>query len=340
MESHQNHIIKIGVVGLGYWGPNLLRNFSQLEGCEVAYGCDIKKDVFRKLAVQYPSTKFTVSYEDILQDDTVQAVAIATPLSTHYELAKTALERGKHVLLEKPMASSVVQCQELIDLAESKGLILMIDHTFVYTGAVKKIKELMQELGDIYYFDSERINFGLIQHDASVLWDLAAHDFSILRFLFGDVRPKAVFAQGTRHLSSHGEEMAHVTLEMESGIVAHVHASWLSPLKIRKILIGGSRKMILYDDLEPSEKVKVYDKGISLNLQNITPFNPLYRVGDIVIPKLDTTEALSVETQHFIDCIRSGAEPQTPGREGLEVVRMLEACDQSMKEGKKVLLSS
>lgn len=333
-------MIKIGVIGLGYWGPNLLRNFSQLDACQVLYGCDIRKEAFQKLALQYPSIKFTASLEEVLQDKNVDAVAIATPLSTHYELAKAALERGKHVLLEKPMASSVSQCEELIAAAARNNVLLMVDHTFVYTGAVRKIKELMEELGDLYYFDSERINFGLIQHDASVLWDLAAHDFSILRFLFGDIRPKAVFAQGTQHLASHGEEMAHITLEMDSGAVAHVHVSWLSPLKIRKILIGGSRKMILYDDLEPSEKVKVYDKGISVESQDITPFNPLYRVGDVIIPKLDTTEALLVETQHFIDCIRSGREPQTSGRDGLEVVRMLEACDKSMREGKKIPLPS
>lgn len=329
----------IGIVGLGYWGPNLLRNFSQIEGCNVKYGCDLDEKSINKLRLAYPRTTFTQNYQELLDDKELSAIAIATPVYTHFELAKKALEHGKHILIEKPMTSSVKECEELITLAEEKNLKILVDHTFLYTGAVRKIKELIDnnELGKIYYFDSERINLGLIQNDINVIWDLAPHDISIMNFIFQDQKPISVSATGTNHVHKKVEEMAHITIKYASGVVGHIHVSWLSPVKIRKTLIGGDKKMILYDSLS-REEIKIYDKGVEINFDEVTPFKPAYRSGDIHIPKINETEALKEEAQHFVNCIRGEEEPFTTGKDGLEVVKILEASDKSLKEGKVIHL--
>ncbi|MBI4122625.1 MAG: Gfo/Idh/MocA family oxidoreductase, partial [Parcubacteria group bacterium] len=278
--------------------------------------------------------------QDLFSDTELDAVVVATPVSTHSSLASVALKSGKHVLLEKPMAATSRECDALAVLARERNRILMVDHTFLYTGAVRKIKELVErgELGELRYFDSERINLGLIQPDVNVLWDLAPHDISIMNHVFAGIRPVSVFATGTRHVSSHADEMAHLTVQFERGIVGHIHASWLSPVKIRKVLIGGSKKMVLYDDTHPSEKVKVYDKGVTIDFSSETPDTPVYRSGDVFIPKLDDEEALYREARHFIACIRGREFPLVDSQAGREVVRILEASDASMREGRIVYL--
>jgi len=332
--------INIGVVGLGYWGPNLLRNFLNTPGCRVKYGCDLRQEALNKLKLQHPTVKFTNRYGDILNGKDVDAVVIATPVSTHFELAKSALLANKHVLLEKPMASSAKECEELIEIAGKRNLILMMDYTFLYTGAIRKIKEIIdsKELGKIIYFDSERINLGLIQDDINVIWDLAPHDISIMNYIFEEIKPISIFAIGTNHINKNFEEMAHITIKFDSGAVGHIHVSWLSPVKIRKILIGGTKKMILYDDVEPSEKVKVYDKEIFLDLAQETPQKPIYRSGDVHTPKLEEMEALKLEVEHFIRCVNKEEVPLVDGRAGLGVVKILEACDKSLKEKKEIIL--
>lgn len=331
---------KIGIVGLGYWGPNLLRNFSAVEDCEVAYGCDLNEQLLEKFRPQYPGTTFTTDYNELMNDDSLDAVAIATPVFAHYPLAKQALEHGKHVLVEKPMASTVAECEELIALAKEKGVQILVDHTFLYTGAVKKIKELVEsgELGEMHYFDSERINLGLLQSDVNVIWDLAPHDLSIMNYVFAGMKPVSVFAEGSGHVQNKLEEMAHLTVNYDTGVAAHIHVSWLSPIKMRKTLIAGDKKMILYDDIEVTEKVKVYDKGVDLDLSEETSSSPIYRSGDIFVPKLDEKEALFEEAQHFIAVISGKEEPLVNGEAGLEVVRILEASNQSLEEGRKIEL--
>lgn len=330
----------VAIVGLGYWGPNLLRNFYEANSCRVKYGCDLREDILKKFSIRYPNVKFTTHYSEILNDEDLDIIAIATPVSTHFKLAQLALLHDKHVLIEKPMAQSVKECTKLMETAIKKKLILMVDHTFIFTGAVKNIKEIIsnKELGDIYYFDSERINLGLLQNDVNVIWDLAPHDIAIMYYLLSGSRPIRLLATGTKHINSKLEEMAHITTYFDSGIVGHIHVSWLSPLKIRKILIGGSKKMIVYNDIEPSEKVKIYDKGISLHVNDVTPFKPAYRSGDVYIPRLDNAEALKVEIEHFLECIEKQEQPITDGVMGLNVVKVLEACDLSLSTGKEVTL--
>ncbi len=333
-------MINIAVVGLGYWGPNLLRNFSQLEGCTVKYGCDLNKSRLEKYRLEYSKTAFTENYEEVVNDVEVNLVAISTPVCSHYELAKKALIAGKNVFIEKPMASTVSKCQELIKIAEERNLFVIVDHTFLFTGAVEKIRNLIDagELGDLYYFDSERINLGLIQKDINVIWDLAPHDISIMNYVFHKIKAVSVFATGTKHLNQKVQEMAHLTINFENGLVGHIHVSWLSPVKIRKILIGGNKKMLYYNDLEPSEKIKIYDKGVDFDFKSITPQQPAYRSGDIYIPKLSESEALKKEAIHVINCIAGKEKPLVSGQDGLDVVRILEACDRSLKEGRFVEL--
>ncbi len=281
-----------------------------------------------------------INYKDLINDKDIDVIAIATPVFTHYKMAKLALEHGKHVLIEKPMASSVEECEELIEVAEKKNLTLMVDHTFLFTGSVRKIKELIDnnELGKIYYFDSERINLGLIQNDINVIWDLAPHDISIMNYLFEGSKPLNVLATGTKHVYGSMEEMAHISVVFDSGVVGHLHVSWLSPVKIRKVLIGGSNKMVLYNDVEPSEKIKLYDKGVSIDNMEITPFKPAYRSGDVFIPQLDNDEALKVEVGHFMNCVKNNERPLIDGAVGLDVIKILEACDRSLKEGRVINL--
>lgn len=330
--------IAVGVIGVGYWGPNMVRNFSSVENCRVKYVCDLDESRLSELVRQYPSIKMTKKSAELFNDKALDAVIIATPVASHFDLARQALAAGKHVLLEKPMAASIRECEELLSLAKKQRLLLMVDHTFLYTGAVRKIKELIEkgELGELYYFDSERINLGLIQPDVNVLWDLATHDISIMLHLFEGIRPLSVSATGTRHVSRNAFEAAHLTVKFEGGIAGHVHVSWLSPIKIRKILVGGSKKMILYNDVHPSEKVRVYSKGVDVDLRLETPSKPVYRSGDISIPRLDEEEALLREARHFIACIDGREKPLSGGAAGRDVVRILEASDRSLREGREV----
>jgi predicted dehydrogenase len=329
--------IKVGVVGCGYWGPNLIRNFSENFHTDIKYACDLDAERLERIRLRYPSVTTTMNYKDMLEDENLHVVAIATPVHTHYKLAKEALNAGKHIFIEKPFTSKVKEAEELVEFANKKGLLLFVDHIFIYTGAIKKIKEFLSsgEIGDIYYFDSVRVNLGLFQSDVNVIWDLAPHDISIMDYLITE-KPMDVVATGTSHTQSRIEDIAYVTVNFKNHLIAHFHLNWLSPVKIRRIIIGGSKKMIVFDDLDPSEKMKVYDKGITLAkadkkfvYKNIIQ----YRIGDMYAPAIDNTEALRIVINHFADCLINKNRPITDGETGLRVVRILEAADRSMKKG-------
>lgn len=326
-------VINVGVIGYGYWGPNLVRNFVALDESSVTMVADRDESRLANLHKVLPSIPSTRDAHCLIESAGVDAVAIATPVSTHYELAKAALLAGKHVLVEKPITTDSAQAEELIAIAKERRLVLMVDHTFIYTGAIRKIRELIDsgELGDSYYFDSERINLGILQQDVNVLWDLATHDLSILLHLHPE-KPVAVQAIAYSHVGRQ-EEMAEVNLQYASGFHAHIRVSWLSPVKMRLTMIGGSKRMVVYDDVEPSDKIRVYDKGIVLDLEEeeVTTMKPIYRAGDVYIPKLDRTEALQTEAEHFLECIRHNRTPITSGTDGLAVVRILEAAGKSLK---------
>lgn len=329
-------MLRVGVIGCGYWGPNLVRNFTEANNAQVVSCCDLRKERLDFIRSRYPFVQTTTTYQDILQNPHIDAIAIATPSSTHFTIARHALLQGKHVLVEKPLALTSAQAQELIELAQRAGTVLMVDHTFVYTGAVHKIKEIVDsgELGDLYYFDSVRINLGLFRHDTNVLWDLASHDVSIMDYVLGK-RALAVSAIGVCHISDAIENMAYLTVFFDKPLIAHIHVNWLAPVKIRKTLICGSRKMVIYDDIEPSEKVKVYDAGITIDQkpEDIYKIKVSYRTGDMYSPRIDLTEALKVECEHFVNCIQNKAKPITDGEAGLELVRILETAQRSMDAG-------
>jgi predicted dehydrogenase len=337
-------MIGIGVIGYGYWGPNLVRNFAECKGAAVRMVCDLRKDQLEKVERRYPGVRTTTSPADVWNDPAVDAVIIATPVQHHFELAMSALRAGKHVLVEKPMTSTSEQASRLIDEAASRRLVLMVDHTFVYTGAVRKMRELAEsgDLGDIYYYDSVRINLGLFQHDVNVLWDLAVHDLSIMDFVLRQ-HPIAVSATGLAHVANRPENIAYMTMFFNSSLIAHVNVNWLSPVKVRRTLLSGSRRMVVFDDLEASEKIKVYDRGISVNPSPESVYQMLigYRAGDMWAPQLPVTEALGLEAAHFVACIGDGSTPTTDGAAGLQVVRLLEAATKSMSEqGRPVSLES
>lgn len=329
-------MVRVGMVGCGYWGPNLLRNFLKIRSCQVVAAADIdsaKLDAIHRLN---PTVRTMHSAEELLESKGIDAVVIATPILTHYELAKNALSRGKHVLIEKPMAASVTQAQDLIHLAEENRRTLMVDHTFVYTGAVRKIREIIEagELGNLYYYDSVRVNLGLFQPDANVIWDLLPHDFAIMTYLL-DQKWVSVSAVGAAPVQWDGwrrESVAYVAVEFASGMLAHFHVNWLSPTKIRRTLIGGSRKMVIYDHLEPDNQVKIYDYGVEVRTER-ERYRALveYRTGDMLAPKIDQTEALEVVCRHFVHCVRTGEQPLTDGYAGLRVVQFLEAAQQSLE---------
>ena len=336
-------MIGVGVIGYGYWGPNLVRNFAETPGARVGFVTDLQQERLAQVTARYPATKVSTDFRDLLCDTAIDAVVIATPVSTHFDLAMAALRAGKHVLIEKPIASSSAQAHALIDEAAKRKLVLMVDHTFVYTPAVAKMRELVEQghLGDLYYYDSVRINLGLFQHDVNVLWDLAVHDLSIMDFVLGQ-SPVSVAATGLSHVPDQPENIAYMTMFFDGRLIAHVHVNWLAPVKVRRTLLGGSRRMIVFDDLETSEKVKVYDRGISLNPspENVYQMKIGYRAGDMWSPQLGVTEALHTEAKHFIECIEHARAPQTDGPAGLRVVRLLEAATQSMAEqGRLVCLS-
>lgn len=328
-------MITVGVIGYGYWGPNLVRNFAEAPGGRVGFVTDVRAERLSNVTARYPSTKVSTDYRDLLADPAIDAVAIATPVSSHFDLAMAALRAGKHVLVEKPIAATSEHAQSLIDEADKRGLVLMVDHTFVYTSAVAKIRELTQggDLGDIYYYDSVRINLGLFQHDVNVLWDLAVHDLSIMDYVLRQT-PISVAATGLAHVEGKPENIAYMTMFFDGRLIAHVHVNWLAPVKVRRTLLGGSRRMIVFDDLEASEKIKVYDRGISVNPSPENVYQMLigYRAGDMWAPQLALSEALQTEARHFLECIDQRKTPITDGQAGLRVVRLLEAATQSMAQ--------
>jgi predicted dehydrogenase len=342
-------MITVGVIGCGYWGPNLIRNFVENEASRLVWVCDTDERRLAEIARRYPSARATTDYHQLLADPTLDAVVIVTPVATHYLFAKEALAAGKHVLIEKPLTKCAREAEELIRLADERGRTLMVDHTFIYTGAVRKIKEIVAggELGDLLYFDSTRINLGLFQDDINVVWDLAPHDLSIMDYLL-DRKPSAVTATGSCHVKPGIENIAYVMLHFDDEFIAHFHFNWLSPVKIRRTLIAGSRKMIVYDDIEPIEKVRVYDKGVTTSNGNAATsggdekeeaYRTLvsYRTGDVWVPKLDGTEALRHVCAEFLDAIRERRPPLTDAAAGLRVVRLLEAAQQSISEGGRLV---
>lgn len=327
-------MINVAVVGYGYWGPNLVRNFTESAGAQVSMVADLNAERLAQVSRRYPTIRTTTKFRDVLADPSVDAVAIATPVSTHFELGMAALRAGKHLWLEKPMAETAAQALRLADEAQRRNLVLIVDHTFIYTSAVRKIAELVNggDLGSIYYYDSTRINLGLFQRDVNVISDLAVHDFSILLYLLSE-RPVAVSASGVNHFSDSPENMAYVTLFYDSGTIAHSSVSWLSPVKVRQIYLGGSKKMVAYDDLQTSEKIKVYDTGVDFHAdpERIRELRVGYRSGDMWSPKLPITEALQLEVDHFCDCIQNSRMPETHGWLGAQVVELIEMATSSMR---------
>jgi len=328
-------MITFGVIGFGYWGPNLVRNFTIPGRSQVAVIADRDAAKLARAAERFPGTATTLDVEDIWSNPAIDAVAIATPVRSHFELAEAALKAGKHVLVEKPMTETVEQGEHLVDLAAAQKKILMVDHTFIYTPAVQRIRQLVRsgEIGQVYYYDSLRVNLGLFQHDVNVVWDLAVHDLAILDYVL-DARPLAVSAVGVSHVPGACENVAYVSLFMPGDAVAHINVNWLAPVKVRQTLIAGSKKMIVFDDLEPSEKLKVYDRGVTLNDDPESLYRTLvsYRTGDMWAPNLPVTEALHTEALHFLACIEGRETPITGGDMGLRIVRVLELATQSMKQ--------
>ncbi|MEP0827845.1 MAG: Gfo/Idh/MocA family oxidoreductase [bacterium] len=334
-------MIRIGIIGAGYWGPNLIRNFSLLDDARVVAVADLREERLKLMSRLYPGLKLvTKNSDEILHSRDIDAVVIATPVSSHFPLGMEALSHGKHLLMEKPMTATSEQAEVLIETAHRHGLILMVDHTFVYTGAVSKIKEIITsgELGDIYYFDSVRVNLGLFQHDINVIWDLAPHDVSIMDYLI-DQPVRTVSATGMAHFDNQIENIAYISVGFDANLLGHIHVNWLAPVKVRKTLICGSRKMIVYDDVEPSEKVKIYNKGIDYIRNREEVYNILvqYRTGDMMAPRIELTEALSLVAREFVYAIKEQRAPLTDGHAGLRVVKVLEGANQSLRAGGKVI---
>ncbi len=327
-------MINVGVIGYGYWGPNLVRNFAETSGANVAAVADLSPARLELVQRRYPRVAVTTKFQDLMQDPKIDAIVVATPVNTHFELGMAALKAGKHLWLEKPMTETSLQARKLVDEADKRGLTLIVDHTFIYTQAVRKMGEIIRagELGKIYYYDSIRVNLGLFQKDVNVISDLAVHDFSILDYLLQE-HPVAVSASGMTHFPGTPENLAFVTLFYESGTIGHANVSWLAPVKVRQVLIGGSKKMITYDDLQPSEKVKVYDKGVSFtdDPEKIHQMRVGYRTGDMWAPQLGTAEALLLEAQHFVASIEKKLKPETDGALGMRVVELIEAATSSMR---------
>ncbi len=333
-------VVKFGVVGYGYWGPNVVRNLDRLESTEVVAVCDKSPSARKKVAKLYPDVLVTEDPAELMSSPDIDAIAVVTPVWTHYELAKAALLNGKHIFVEKPFTSNAAQAQELIELAAKKNLKIMVDHTFLFTGAVKKIKQLLDDgaLGKLYYYDSMRVNLGLFQHDVNVVWDLAPHDLSIIDHLI-EQSPEAIVATGQTHLNGH-EDVAFITLYFPDKVIAHINVNWLSPVKVRTTLIGGEKKMLVWNDLEVDEKIKIYDKGVNVtSREGLYDLLVHYRSGDMWAPQIEQVEALTREMAYFVDCIANNETPVNDGEAGLRVVRMLEAASESMsKRGSLVYL--
>jgi predicted dehydrogenase len=334
-------LIGVAVVGCGYWGPNLVRNFSALDDCAVRAICDPDPERLEPLARRYPAARTVTDHAELLNDDSIDAVAIATPIESHAAIATAALRAGRHVLVEKPLAHSVAAAEALVELADREGLVLQVDHTFVYSGAVERIRSILEagELGDVLYFDSVRVNLGLFQPDMNVVWDLAPHDVSVMTYVL-DQKPVWVSAVGATHYGRH-ENLAYITVKFDEALIAHFHVNWLAPVKIRTTLIGGSQRMLVYDDLAPSEKIRVYQKGVTLTGDRESRERALidYRVGDMWAPHLDKTEPLARVCRDFVDAVHGRSRPRADGRAGVEVVRILEAaCESLRKQGDRVPL--
>jgi len=325
-------MIRIGVIGYGYWGPNLVRNFNGIEEANLVSVCDKNPNALKKVQNAYPHVEAVSDCDEILTSTDLDAVAIATPVFTHYELTKKALEHGKHVFVEKPFTSSVREAEELVELADKKNLTIMVDHTFLFTGAVQKIKEVIDNdvLGKLYYFDSTRVNLGLFQHDINVIWDLAPHDFSIMDYVVNE-SPTAVAATGLSHFNGK-ENIAFITVYFSNSLIGHFNVNWMSPVKVRNTLIGGDKKMLVWNDLDADEKIKIYDKGVEVtSRESIYDLLVSYRSGDVWIPRVNQTEALKLEGEYFVDCVTNGKTPINDGNAGLRVVKILEATDKSLK---------
>lgn len=328
------------MIGFGYWGPNVVRNFCAQEGFRVAAICDQNTQALQRARNMCPGAQLTADAADVLYSPKIDAVAVVTPVWSHFPLAKTALENGKHVFVEKPFTSCSADAEELIEIAERKRLIIMVDHTFLFTGAVRKIRELIEGkvLGDLYYYDSLRVNLGLFQHDVNVIWDLAPHDLSIMDYLI-DSNPEEIVATGEVHVNAH-EDVAFITVYFPRKVIAHINVNWLSPVKVRTTLIGGEKKMVVWNDLNADEKVKVYDKGVNVTgAEDVRQLLVSYRSGDMWAPKVEQNEALHAELSYFRECISRNEQPCNGGVAGWRVVRMLEAAQTSVKmRGKAVKL--
>jgi predicted dehydrogenase len=338
-ESNAKHeqrgevMVKFGVVGYGYWGPNVVRNLDRLESAEVVAVCDKSPASRKKVAKAYPDVLVTEDSAELMSSPDIDAIAVVTPVWTHYELAKAALLNGKHIFVEKPFTSNAGQAQELIELAAQRHLKIMVDHTFLFTGAVTKIKQLLDDgsLGKLYYYDSTRVNLGLFQHDVNVVWDLAPHDLSIIDYLI-EQTPEAISATGQTHLNGH-EDVAYITVYFPDKVIAHINVNWLSPVKVRTTLIGGEKKMLVWNDLEADEKIKIYDKGVKVtSREGLYDLLVHYRSGDMWAPQIEQVEALTRELSYFVDCIANDKTPVNDGEAGLRVVRMLEAANESIRQ--------
>jgi predicted dehydrogenase len=338
VNNRHSSQVRVGVIGYGYWGPNVVRNFYNSPGATVAAVCDLRPKSLDRVRALYPSMSVTTDPADILNAPDIDLVAIVTPISEHFPLAKRALENGKHIFVEKPFTGNSAEAEDLIEIAARKRLQIMVDHTFLFTGAVRKIDDLIRggDLGRLYYYDSTRINLGMFQHDANVVWDLATHDLAIMDHMIPSV-PEAVVATGERHVNG-VEDMAFVTIYFSDNVIAHLNVNWLSPVKVRMTLIGGEKKMLVWDDLQADEKIKIYDKGVERPDDNGSyELQVNYRAGDMWAPRIEPVEALALEVQHLMDCIETGKAPINDGLAGLRVVRMLEAIDQSISDKGKMV---
>jgi len=324
----------VGVIGYGYWGPNIVRNFQLQDQSEVAVVCDRRPEALAKVARNYPNVEITTDINEVLKSPNVDVVAVVTPVWTHFELAKAALENGKHVFVEKPFTATAEQAEQLIELAERRNLKIMVDHTFLFTGAVRKMKHLIDagELGELFYYDSTRVNLGLFQHDVNVVWDLAPHDLSIMDYLLPG-SPQAIVATGQKHVNG-VEDIAFLTVYYPNKLIAHINVNWLSPVKVRTTMVGGGKKMLMWNDLESDEKIKVYDRGVQMNAQTREGVYDLlvsYRSGDMWAPQIESTEALKLELGYFTQCIMDNKQPINDGQAGLRIVKMLQATDESLR---------
>ncbi len=330
--------ISVGVIGYGYWGPNIVRNFCTIDNTEVKLVCDSNPNALKRAKRSYPHLQVTADFDEIISSPHIDAIAVITPVSTHFDLVRKALQEGKHVFVEKPFTATVAQAEELIELAEKKRLKIMVDHTFIFTGAVRKMKQLVDEgaLGELYYYDSMRVNLGQFQRDVNVIWDLAPHDFSIMDYLIQD-KPEALSAWGKSHVNGL-EDTAYVTAYFSNNMIAHFNVNWLSPVKLRMTLVGGEKRMLVWNDLEADEKIKVYDKGINTRTtEGRYRMLVSYRSGDAWVPRVDQAEALKVEAEYFAECIMEDETPINDGHAGLRVVKMLAACNESLiKSGNMV----